>query len=224
MSFFIETARTDPRYFFAVIITVIVSVCIHELMHGVVAVWLGDETPIEQDRITLNPMVHMGPTSLITLLLAGIAWGAMPIDPTRLRGKYGGAIVAAVGPLTNAILAILSLAALGLWFRYDHTPTKDLSQAAANGRFLLQVFGTVNVLLALFNLLPLPPLDGSKVLGNFSHAYDNLMDRMVHSSPMVYLQISLILFLVAGWALMPVAQKWSLQITSVAAGMPLTVR
>lgn len=216
--FFIETAAKDPRYFFAVILTVVVSVCLHELAHGVVAVWLGDDTPIEQERITLNPLVHMGPVSIITLLLAGIAWGAMPIDPRRIRWRYGPALVAAAGPLTNILLAVVSLVALGLWYRFDATPAHALSQAAANGRFLLQVFGTVNVLLAMFNLIPIPPLDGSRILGNFSHRFEDLTETVVRYSPIGYLQVSIIVFMVAGSFLMPVAMSLAFKIVVLTSG------
>src|SRR5438309_6666732 len=106
---FIEYLQKEPRFFFAWVLTIVVSVCLHELAHGLVAVWLGDDTPIQQERMTLNPLVHMGPSSLICLLLAGIAWGAMPVNTNRLRGRYGGALVAAAGPLTNILLATLAL-------------------------------------------------------------------------------------------------------------------
>ena len=72
---FIEQLSTDPQYFFAVCITVVLSVCLHELAHGIVAIWLGDRTPIETGHMTLNPAVHMGWMSLVLLLVAGIAWG-----------------------------------------------------------------------------------------------------------------------------------------------------
>src|SRR4051812_20537723 len=113
---FILNLQRDPRYFFAVVITVVVSITIHELAHGVVAVWRGDRTPIDQGHMTLNPAVHMGAFSVIALLVAGIAWGAMPISPSRLRGRYAEAMVAVAGPVSNLLLAMLSLTALGIWF------------------------------------------------------------------------------------------------------------
>ena len=99
---FIQTAASDPRYFFAWILVVVVSICLHEFAHGVVAVWLGDQTPIEEGRITLNPLVHMGPVSMIALLIGGIAWGAMPVNPSRLRGRYAPALVAAAAAASSA--------------------------------------------------------------------------------------------------------------------------
>src|SRR3954447_26147620 len=116
-AFFIENLQKDPRFFLAVCITVVVSISLHELAHGIVAIWLGDRTPIETGHMTLNPAVHLGPISLICLLLAGIAWGSMPVTPSRLRGRYGDALVAAAGPIMNLLLGAIALVALGLWRR-----------------------------------------------------------------------------------------------------------
>src|SRR5579862_344316 len=105
---FIENLTQDPQYFWAMIIAVVVSICLHELAHGIVAIWLGDRTPIELGRITLNPLVHMGLPSLIVLLISGIAWGAMPVNERRLRGKYAPALVAAAGPAMNVLIAVIT--------------------------------------------------------------------------------------------------------------------
>jgi Zn-dependent protease len=203
--FFFQYLSTDPRFFFAMVITIVVSVCLHELAHGLVAVWLGDDTPIEQERMTLNPLVHMGPASLICLFLAGIAWGAMPVNTSRLRWRYGGALVAAAGPLTNILLATIALLSLGYWMRYDPRRAADLSQYAQNGRFLLHVFGLANVLLALFNLIPFPPLDGARILENFSDTFERVIEGFIQRSPSVYFQASILLFAIAGNALWPIA-------------------
>src|SRR4051794_8117784 len=104
---FFEELQKDPRFFMAVVITVVVSICIHELSHGFMAIALGDRTPIESGHMTLNPAVHMGVFSVLCLLTAGIAWGSMPVDPTRLRGRYADALVAAAGPASNVVLALL---------------------------------------------------------------------------------------------------------------------
>ena len=85
---------------------------LHELAHGWAAIWLGDQTPVRQGRMTGNPLVHMGPWSLLMLAVAGIAWGQMPIDRTRLRGRHGEAIVAAAGPAMNVLLALAALSTL----------------------------------------------------------------------------------------------------------------
>ncbi|MDP9175885.1 MAG: site-2 protease family protein [Planctomycetota bacterium] len=165
---FIEYLSKDLRFFLSVIVTMVLSICLHELGHAFMAIWLGDRTPIEQHRITMNPVVHMGAMSLICLLLAGFSWGAMPVNPRRLRGKYGPALVAVAGPLVNVFLAVLALGGLGLWQRLGRGEHHNLSQVELNFRYLLWIFGSSNVMLTMFNLLPLPPLDGSRILANFS--------------------------------------------------------
>src|SRR5688500_10494240 len=168
----IERLAEDPGSFFAIVIVVVISICLHVLAHGIVAVWLGDDTPIESGHMTLNPLVHMGPFSIIALLLMGIAWGAMPVDRSRLRGKYAEALVAAAGPAANVLISLVTLTALGLWLRSGDFD-QELTQTATNGRDLLWTFGFFNIALAIFNLLPLPPLDGSRILANFSRWYDD---------------------------------------------------
>jgi Zn-dependent protease len=171
---FIEQLSKNPRYFFATVIAIVLSVCLHELAHGIVAIWLGDDTPLDTGHMTLNPLVHMGPMSLVMLAIAGIAWGAMPVDPTRLRGRYGDAMVSLAGPVSNVLLATLAIVPLGLWMRFDLRHTHELSQFAYNGRYLLWIFARTNVLLAIFNMIPVPPLDGSHVLGSLLPSYGRL--------------------------------------------------
>ena len=114
----------------------------------------------------------MGPFSIGVLLLIGIAWGQMPIDPTRMRGKYAEAKVAAAGPAMNLLLALAALSGLGLWFRFG---TVSDVQVQLNAFNLLRTFGAINLLLCIFNLFPIPPLDGSHILANFSRGYANLV-------------------------------------------------
>ncbi|MFI4862003.1 MAG: site-2 protease family protein [Phycisphaerales bacterium JB063] len=181
--FFIQKLfSSDPgeRFFFlAAILTVVVSIVLHELAHGWMAIKLGDNTPNRLGRMTGNPLVHMGPFSIVALLLLGIAWGQMPIDPSRMRGKYAEAKVAFAGPATNLSLAFLSLTSLGLWVRFGGGPSYEeitqLSTIAGKGYMLLWVFGQMNLMLFVFNLLPVPPLDGSHILANFHQGYANLL-------------------------------------------------
>ena len=175
----------DPStraYFFATIISVVISITLHELAHGWMAIRLGDRTPILAGRMTGNPLVHMGPFSLVALLVMGIAWGQMPIDPTRLRGKYGEAKVAAAGPAMNFLLAFVALTGLGLWMRFGGPID---SQVEKNVHLLLSAFGGINVLLGVFNLLPVPPLDGSHILSNFSETYAKFVWDPAHQGVML---------------------------------------
>ena len=167
---FIFTLGSDPQFFVIVVLTVVSSIVLHELAHGVAALRLGDPTPRLRGHMTLNPMVHMGPVSLLVLAVAGIAWGAMPVDPTRLRGRYAESLVALAGPATNLVLAFGSLTLLGVIYA---TAADSLDDGVVwrNAERLLRVFGNLNLVLCLFNLLPVPPLDGSRVVANFSAGY-----------------------------------------------------
>ena len=172
---FIDQLSNDPRYYFSVIITVIVSICLHELSHGIVAIWLGDRTPIETGHMTFNPLVHMGGMSLVMLAIAGISWGAMPVNPRRMRGRFAPALVAAAGPACNIVLAMIALVSLGLSLRAHLSSTSDFEH---NTRSFLLIFGFTNVALAIFNLIPLPPLDGSRILADISPPFERLLERL----------------------------------------------
>ncbi|MEO1236124.1 MAG: site-2 protease family protein [Planctomycetota bacterium] len=159
----------DRFYFFAVVLTVVISIVLHELAHGWAALSRGDPTPNVQGRMTGNPMVHMGPWSLFALAVVGISWGQMPIDPTRMRGRYAEAFVSAAGPAMNLLIAFVALTALGLLTRFG--PPAEETGVIANATQLLLIAGTLNLVLMLFNLMPAPPLDGSHILANFSEGY-----------------------------------------------------
>lgn len=173
---FLQYLQTDPQFYFSWVITVVLSICIHELAHGVVAVWLGDRTPIETGHMTPNPVVHMGGIAVIALVVSGIAWGLMPVDRTRLRGRHGDAIVSIAGPLSNLLLALLSLVGLGLWLRFGDV--HETGTRAGNLQNLMWVFGYANIVLCLLNLLPVPPLDGSSVLASFNRPYAQWVEKM----------------------------------------------
>ena len=200
---FIQWLQTDPPFFFAVVITVVVSITIHELAHGAVAMWRGDRTPVETGHMTLNPAVHMGPFSIVALLLAGIAWGSMPVDPTRMRGRFAEAMVAFAGPLSNLLLALVSLTALGLWFRFDGI--LERGTPGGNLQFLLTVFGVYNIALALFNLIPIPPLDGSRILENFSDGYRRISEHLMTSGASMI--VFIVAFSAAGNVIFPAAVR-----------------
>lgn len=178
LALFIQSAQDQPLFFASVLFTVVLSITLHELAHGWMAIRLGDDTPRRLDRMTINPIVHMGLWSIIALLLMGIAWGSMPIDRSRLRGRYAQAKVAFAGPEVNLILAMIVLTALGIGARYEprllFEPTMD-DHVWSNTGLFLRVFGFTNLLLFVFNLLPLPPLDGSHILANLNRGYDNFI-------------------------------------------------
>ncbi|MBD2410898.1 site-2 protease family protein [Nostoc calcicola FACHB-389] len=161
---FIETLFTEPIYFFRIIIIVIFSITLHELAHGWAAMSQGDNTPQKTGHLTLNPVVHMGKESIIFLCLMGIAWGQMPVNPSKFRSpKLGNILVSAAGPLSNLTLGILFIAVLKL-----------LANLSLPGLFsveFLYLAARINLILFLFNLLPIPPLDGFHV---FSEIFPKL--------------------------------------------------
>lgn len=173
---FIEhlTDASGRVFYFSYLFVVIVSIVLHELGHGVMALRLGDPTPRIQGRMTGNPWVHMGPFSLGLLAVTGMGWGLMPIDPTRLKGKFGEAKVAIAGPVVNLSLAAVGLVAAVVWLRASGT-LPDEGTTAKRGFDLLWLFTSLNVLLVIFNLLPAPPLDGSHILANLNKPYANLI-------------------------------------------------
>jgi Zn-dependent protease len=201
----LKEAFHDPLYYVAVVLSVMVSICLHELAHGIAAIALGDRTPIELQRITMNPLVHMGGMSLAALFLVGIAWGSMPINPARLRGRFGESLVAFAGPLSNFLLAIISLTIVGLWMRNARQTGGLHEQTDVNGLYVLLTFGFTNTTLALFNLIPCPPLDGSHIAANLFPGLASSMRSSI--GPGGGVTAFLILFLFAGKILSP-ATSW----------------
>ncbi len=142
---------------------VITSIVLHELAHGWAALWQGDDTPRRYGHMTWNPLVHMGPMSLLMFAAVGIAWGQMPVDPSRFKwGRQGRFVVAAAGPAMNVALALIALTLLPIWLKLAHGGVND--PLYSNVAEFLWVGGWLNFVLAMFNLLPIPPLDGSNIL------------------------------------------------------------
>lgn len=150
---------------------VIFSICLHELGHGYMAIKCGDSTPLDRGHMTWNPLVHMGWMSLAVFAVVGMTWGLMPVDPSRFRGKYDDAKVAFAGPLVNLILFAVCAVAAGAWEVFA-IAVQD--PARGNVEMFLRVGAAVNIFGFLFNLLPVPPLDGSHILGNFVPAFRRL--------------------------------------------------
>lgn len=149
---------SEPWVFAAFIVVFVLSLSVHEAAHALAGFWLGDTTAMRQGRLTLNPVAHIDPLGFISLLLLGFGWGKpVPFNPYQLKyGKLGPVLVAAAGPFSNILMGTLFVFLLR-W--------SSVYLGASN---LLTIFATAGALLnfslALFNLIPVPPLDGSKAL------------------------------------------------------------
>jgi len=156
---FLETLVIDPMYFFWIVLILIISITLHELAHGLAAMLEGDDTPQITGHLTFNPVVHMGWDSLIFLCIAGIAWGQMPVNPRKFRRRYSDAIVSAAGPLCNLALALLFV----LLFKL----TEGFHFRGFLSSHFLYLAAHLNLMLCLFNLIPIPPLDGFRIFSDF---------------------------------------------------------
>jgi Zn-dependent protease len=152
----------------AILISFVIAISIHEFMHAWTAHKLGDNTARDLGRITLNPMSHFEPIGFMGMVLIAlgfpmIGWGKpVPVVPGRFRKTFGGrrqlgmAIVAAAGPASNVAQALI----VAIPFQYIYRNNIDLGQI----NNLLEWFIRINILLAAFNMIPIPPLDGHKIL------------------------------------------------------------
>jgi Zn-dependent protease len=144
----------------------ILSLSVHEFAHAWAAYRLGDDTAARAGRLTLNPLAHLDPLGTLALFLAGFGWAKpVPYDPTRFRRSIsmgtGSALVSAAGPASNILLALLSAVVFGLVLRF----APDAAAVDTPGRMFLANMVVLNCGLALFNLLPVPPLDGGGLIG-----------------------------------------------------------
>jgi Zn-dependent protease len=153
--------RDEPQVFVAFLIAVIVGITFHEFSHAAVATMQGDQTARSQGRLTLNPIAHLDPLGSIALVLAGFGWGRpVPFTPTQLRSRrFGAAMVGLAGPAANFLLALLGVIALRIVY-----PSAVSAFDVDFSVILLDMLVTLNVVLGVFNLLPIPPLDGSRLL------------------------------------------------------------
>lgn len=150
--------RDDPLTFVLLAVALIEALALHEYAHALAADLQGDRMPRAFGRLTLNPVKHLDPLGTLMIFLVGFGWGK-PVEfrPQALASKrFGAAIVALAGPMMNLLLATISALALSLPVGNDGMLVR-----------FLYIFFSLNVVLAVFNLLPLPPLDGSRLLTIF---------------------------------------------------------
>jgi Zn-dependent protease len=155
---FITHLFDNPQFYFSTMVLVVFSICCHEYMHAQVALWQGDPTAAEQGHLTLNPLVQMGRFSLFICAVIGIAWGAVPVRPENFRNRYGHALVAFAGPATNFALFV-GFAVFGGFAVHFRVADEAVR--------LFYMGAMLNLVLCLFNLLPVPFLDGGVIFDTF---------------------------------------------------------
>jgi Zn-dependent protease len=155
---------TNPLLFTLYIISLLLAITIHEFSHAWMADYLGDPTPRLAGRLTLNPFVHLDTFGLIFLLFFGFGWGKpVPFDPYNLKNpRKDAALISLAGPFSNLILAISLAILLRLLIFFNLSP---FFYHLLTGLIVPVIF--LNVILGIFNLLPINPLDGFKIIGGF---------------------------------------------------------
>lgn len=165
--------QLDTFVFF--VVALILAITIHEFSHALAATMLGDPTAKLARRLTLNPLSHLDPMGTILLFLVGFGWGRpVPYNPSFVRhGRWGEVMVALAGPVSNILLAFL-FALPGRIYLITQQSLPDSPIYV-----FLAIVVTLNIFLAAFNLIPIPPLDGSKilylVLANFGVRHSQIM-------------------------------------------------
>lgn len=162
----LELLVKDPIQFIVAITMLIVplflSITFHEWAHGYVAYKFGDLTPKMYGRLTLNPFAHLDPLGTLMLFMVGIGWAKpVPINPLNIPDRTKQMLVALAGPLSNILLAVIFaiiLVALDLFYKTGPSNILQITKVTMN------IVIKINLILAIFNMLPVPPLDGSSVI------------------------------------------------------------
>lgn len=164
---------SDPVLFFIILFGLIISITIHEFSHAFMADKLGDPTPRMQNRLTLNPLAHLDPVGTLALILTSFGWGKpVQFDPYNLKDPTrDAALVSFAGPASNLLMATL----LALLSRSHVLGTGIIA-------FAVTQVAVINIVLAIFNLVPIHPLDGDKILVAFlpkhlAAEYEDIMHR-----------------------------------------------
>ncbi|MFP4460450.1 MAG: site-2 protease family protein [Candidatus Zixiibacteriota bacterium] len=163
---------------------ILLALTVHEFFHGYVAFRLGDPTAKHEGRLTLNPLKHLDPLGTIALVIFHFGWAKpVPVNPYYLRNPRRDMIfVALAGPLSNLAMAIL----FGILVKFNYMGMVSYPEVL----FKMLVFGMyINVILMAFNLIPIPPLDGSKILFGLTDISDQNQMMLQRFGPMILIGI-----------------------------------
>ena len=199
---------SDPEFLVMVIVAFVVAITIHEAAHALAATWLGDDLPRLQGRVTLNPLRHLDPLGTIAIAIAPFGWGRpVLVNPYRLRFglNRGMALVALAGPLSNVALAV---ALTPVTRQLLAISPDDITTDA------LSVVLQLNILIAAFNLLPIPPLDGFSVLvGVAPQPLADRLNELRRYGPYLLIGVFLLLWLIPQGAIVIIGPaQWVIEL------------
>jgi Zn-dependent protease len=198
------------------ILSILIALSVHEWAHAYTAMKLGDPTAYNEGRVTLNPIAHLDPVGSLLFLLIGFGWGKpVPVNPHYFkRPLRDNAITALAGPLSNFVLAAICFYSLYALSVQTGTSAINLLETGADGsvtqEFFIKFFSTslfLNLGLMAFNLLPIAPLDGSKILQAFIPLrYEDMYEEFMRRGPFVLLGLLIAehllgISIISGWVL-----------------------
>ena len=186
----------NPQLLIMWIVAFVVAITIHEAAHALAATWLGDDLPRHQGRLTLNPMRHLDPLGTLMIAIAPFGWGRpVLVNPYRLRFgvNRGMALVALAGPVSNLVLAVVLTP---VWRQLLEASPDNLTVIRA-----ILVLVQINIVLAVFNLLPIPPLDGFSVLvGVVPQPLADQLNELRRYGPVLLIGVFLLVMFLPQWA------------------------